>query len=308
MRAFVIIATKGRAPEVLILMNFLRRQTLPSTFTVVVGTEEADIAGVHLHPFIKDGRGVALVSPRAGLTSQRNYGLEVLEQRGFFAGSKEKFFCAFFDDDFRMADDWLEHASKRFAANDIVGLTGMILGDGVKKGGYPEDRAASLLKGDMPPDEHWTSGSPECDIGSVYGCNMAFVDTVIRNLRFDENVPFHGWQEDRDYTGGAKKFGRVVYFPGCRGVHLGTQSGVRALGVKFGYSQIANPIYFLKKGTMDIRSTFRFVSRSLASNIIHSLVRNEKIDYRGRLRGNFLAIIDLLRFRPQGKASTARKI
>ena len=295
MRAFVIIATKGRAPEVLTLMNFLQRQTLPATFTVIVGTEEADIAGVNSHPYIKDGHGVALISPRAGLTSQRNYGLEVLEQRGFFTDGKEEFFCAFFDDDFRMAEDWLEQARKRFAANDIVGLTGMVLGDGVNKGGLTEDFAESLLKGDIPREEHhFAAGTQEHGIGSVYGCNMAFVDTVIRNLQFDENVPFHGWQEDRDYTGGAKKFGRVIYFPGCRGVHLGTQSGVRTLGEKFGYSQIANPIYFMKKGTMDTKSTVRFVSRALASNIVHSLFRQEQIDYRGRLRGNILAVIDLL--------------
>jgi GT2 family glycosyltransferase len=304
MRAFVIIATKGRAREVLTLMNFLQRQTLPATFTVIVGTEEADIAGVNSHAFIKQGSGVALISPRAGLTSQRNYGFETLEQRGFFTNGKEEFFCAFFDDDFRMADDWLEQARKRFEANDIVGMTGMVLGDGVNCGGYSEDRAVSLLKGEMPPDEHWSSGTQEHDVGSAYGCNMAFVGTVLRNLRFDENVPFHGWQEDRDYTGGAKKFGRVIYFPGCRGVHLGTQSGVRTLGEKFGYSQIANPIYFMKKGTMDTKSTVRFVSRALASNIVHSLFRQEQIDYRGRLRGNILAVIDLLSMTDKGKPAS----
>jgi hypothetical protein len=238
---------------------------------------------------------MAVVSPCAGLTFQRNYGLRILEQRGHLAHSEGRSFCAFFDDDFRMADDWLEQAGCRFGAGGIVGLTGMVLGDGVNNGGYGEEYALALLNGDAPPEEPWASGPSERDTGSVYGCNMAFIDTVVRCVRFDENLPLYAWQEDRDYTGQAREFGRVIYFANCRGVHLATQNGGRAHGAPFGYSQIINPVYFMIKGTMEPDWTFRFVTRALISNTLHSLGQNGRVDYRGRLRGNLLALVDLLR-------------
>ena len=142
---------------------------------------------------------------------------------------------------------------------------------------------------------HQALGKERLD--SVYGCNMAFIDNVICKVRFDENAPLYGWLEDRDYTGAAQKLGRVIYYSNCRGVHLGTQNGGRAHGVRFGYSQIANPAYFFKKRTMSATWTAKFICRALASNIIHSLARIETIDYRGRLRGNILAVLDFLRFR-----------
>ncbi|MBV8264627.1 MAG: hypothetical protein JOY87_12470 [Candidatus Eremiobacteraeota bacterium] len=292
MKSFVVVATKGRAAQLLTLLDFLQRQTALAELVVIVGAEEADIAGVASHPLMKHGQAGAVVSPCPGSSFQRNYGLELLEQRGLLANSN--FFCAFFDDDFRMADDWLSRAGERFAAGGIVGLTGMILGDGVRDGGYSEDYALALLSGDAPREEHWATGFRERDTGSVYGCNMAFSDTVIRNVRFDENLPLYAWQEDHDYTAQARRFGRVIYWPNCRGVHLGAQNGGRARGLPFGYSQIANPIYLMRKGTMEPNWTLKFVTRALASNILHSLGQNRQVDYRGRLRGNLTAIADLL--------------
>jgi hypothetical protein len=104
---------------------------------------------------------------------------------------------------------------------------------------------------------------------------MAFTDTVIRQTRFDVNLPLYGWQEDRDYTDMALRLGRVIYFPDCRGVHLGVKSG-RTGGGKLGYSQIANPVYLMKKGTMGYKIGLKFIGRALppilfaASEIIPS--------------------------------------
>jgi hypothetical protein len=294
MRAFVIVATKGRAAEVSTLLTLLMRQTLRPEFTVIIGGEFGDIAGLNRHPLIDRGEGIAIVSPRVGSASQRNYGVDVLRQRGAFDAGKGRFFCAFFDDDFRMADDWLARASERLLVGDVVGLTGKILGDGVMKGGYTEKVAESFLAGQCLPEPHWASGSSEFEVGSVYGCNMAFLDTVIRSQRFDENLPLYGWQEDRDYTGQAKRLGAVIYFPLAMGVHLGAPSGGRMCGTRFGYSQLANPIYLLKKGTVDYKWSAYFIARALASNIVHSLCKKSAVDYRGRLHGNMIAIWDFL--------------
>lgn len=296
MQPYVIVATKGRPRETRRLLDHLARQTVAPAFTVVVGTDASDLDGLAGHAAVTDARGVALVAPAPGLTLQRNYGLSVLERRGFFAADRERFFCTFFDDDFRPADDWLEMAALRFRRGDAVGLTGRVLADGIKKCGLGEDEAVEFLNGKRQPEPHWASGTSERELGSTYGCNMAFVDSVVRSLRFDENLPLYGWQEDRDYTGLAATLGRVIYFPQCRGVHLGVRAG-RVSGFKFGYSQIANPVYLMRKGTVGFDAGFRLLGRALGANVVYSLVGPKHTDYPGRLKGNVDALWDILRFR-----------
>ena len=91
----------------------------------------------------------------------------------------------------------------------------------------------------------------------------------------------------------ANKLGRVIYFPGCRGVHLGVRSG-RSSGVRLGYSQIANPVYLMKKGTMGYKAGVQHIARALASNTVRSLGKHPYVDYRGRPLGNMRAVWDVL--------------
>jgi hypothetical protein len=292
MDAFVVIATKGRPVETKVLIDYLQAQTLQPTLAVIVGTEECDVEGLADHLWSRSGTSTIVISPKVGLTTQRNYGLDYLALGGHFQSSGRSIFCAFFDDDFRPARDWLERAAERFKRGDIVGLTGQILADGARTSGLAEAQAELYLDGRSPAQPHWASGPNERETGSVYGCNMAFTDLVVGQTRFDENLALYGWQEDRDYTNMAKKLGRVIYFPACRGVHLGANSGGRASGLKFGYSQIANPLYLMRKGTMGRKIGWKFMARNAASNLYHSVVAHPRTDYRGRLRGNVLALID----------------
>lgn len=294
MRAFVIIATKGRAKETGTLLDYLQRQTLAPHGVVVVGSEERDVFECRDHPAFKHLAGNIVLSPVAGLTCQRNYGIQTLRQRGFLDETKGDFFCAFFDDDFRPADDWLEKAADRFAKGDIVGLTGRVLADGVMTGGLSEEQATNYLAGTIVPEKHWANTTKESFVDCAYGCNMAFNHTVIRQCRFDENLPLYSWQEDYDYTGQALAFGPVVRTPNCRGVHMGV-SGGRTSGLRFGYSQVANPLYLMGKGTMPTKAALRQIARNFAANMIKSIrPPRPDIDYWGRLRGNFMAIGDKL--------------
>jgi hypothetical protein len=129
-------------------------------------------------------------------------------------------------------------------------------------------------------------------VGSLYGCNMAFAASVCRTLRFDESLPLYGWQEDCDYTGQARRKGRTIIMPECRGVHLGVKAG-RQSGVKFGYSQIANPIHIARRRNMTAKRAAVFIMRALAANTLRSLPTPGLFDYRGRLAGNLRAIVDL---------------
>jgi hypothetical protein len=291
MRSYVVIATKGRPHEVRLALDFLKRQTRPPDFTVVVGTAEIDIAEVREHSLLRSRNGAALISPRIGLTSQRNYVLENLTAWGLLDSGNGGSFCAFLDDDFLVAPDWLEVVERRFEKGDIVGLDGLVLADGSKIDGLTAQKAEIII------DSARTSGGSEREAGVLYGCNMAFIDKVIVQNRFDENLPLIGWMDDAEYSHDAKRMGKLIHFPEAKGVHLAVQSRGGARGVKFGYAQIANPIYFARRRVMSTQNAVRIIALGLASNTVHSLSKRAKIDYAGRLIGNLYALADLITFR-----------
>jgi len=295
MDAHVVIATKGRAEALGPLLDGLSEQTvLPSSVTFV-GTCERDVEGVLQHPFCARCSVTVLTAKSPGLCIQRNCGVEHLRAHLDASCPSTPFFVVFFDDDYRPAHDWLEQAKRVFEAQpDVAGLTGRVLADGVHGDPIGEDAGKDYLSGRRSPEAHWATGDEPRSLTSMYGCNMAFRDSVIRSCRFDENLPLYGWQEDRDYTSQASRLGRTIYLPGCRGVHLGSKSG-RISGLRFGYSQIANPFYMWRKGTISARNGMRFVVRHLLSNSVRTLQSNERHDYPGRLKGNVMALTDLVR-------------
>lgn len=296
MDTYVIVATRGRPLETRELVGNLKRQTLSPKAVVVVGADPADVVGIDA----ESGGATRLevvVTGKAGLCAQRNRGLERIVALAADRQPNQDFCVAFFDDDFRPAPDWLERCREVFQRqSEIAALTGWVLADGVNGAGLDETLARTYLAGSVRPDRHWASGNAQRDVTSLYGCNMAFRDRVVTACRFDENLPLYGWQEDQDYTSQARALGRTVFEPTCKGVHLGIRSG-RVSGLRFGYSQIANSFYLTRKGTMPPRKAARFVARHLTANIAKSLLLGASVDYPGRLKGNLLAILDLLRGR-----------
>jgi hypothetical protein len=115
---------------------------------------------------------------------------------------------------------------------------------------------------------------------------------VGHNVVFDENLPLYGWQEDIDFSRRVRPYGRIVRSQTLRGVHLGIKLG-RTSGVRFGYSQIANPVYLIRKGSMSWRHAAKLIWRNLAANLLRSVYPEPWIDRKGRLKGNCLAIVDI---------------
>lgn len=294
---FVIVATKGRARETRHLLDELAAQDLPPRHTLIVGAEAADVAGLAEHPLVRAGAATLRCTSRAGLPLQRNAGLDALATHTHDL-APASWFVVFFDDDFRPAHDWLLHAAQRFARSpEVAGLCGNVLADGIHGAGYDEATARAYLLGKRPPAAHWTQVATLTERpDGLYGCNMAFRGTVAGAQRFDERLPLYGWQEDIDFGGRAKRFGRLVCDPACRGVHMGVQ-GARTSGLRFGYSQIANPLYLVAKGSMRPVFGTRLMCRNLASNLFNSLRLNRRKDYFGRLRGNLRALVDATRGR-----------
>jgi len=293
MNSYIVLATKGRAAELRTLLDQLAQQTFPAKLAVVVGTSTSDIQGLDRHPLTVAGGARVMVSDRAGLTTQRNVGIEaVLEMHPEAAFDNS--FMVFFDDDFRPAGDWLERCAESFKDSSIVGVTGQVLADGARGAAIGEDDAMRYIRGERTRQAHWSSGLESRDVRSLYGCNMAFRGTAITRFRFDEALPLYGWQEDLDLSAQVRQLGRTIYAPGPRGVHLGVKGG-RISGLRFGYSQIANPIYLWRKGTMSPAVMTRFLVRALGANVLRTLSRDARADYVGRLRGNIRAVSDLIR-------------
>ncbi len=295
MKKYVVVATKGRPLETRVLLDMLAAQDARPDVVHIVGASVGDLPDVAGHPLLALARVEMRLAKAPGLTIQRNAAIEAILKDAPDEAGGERWFACFFDDDFRPHPGWLRHCEALFEGqSDVIGMTGQVLADGVKSGGVSEADALRYLSGEKPRELHWASGSDRRDAGCAYGCNMAFVDRVFRAHRFDEALPLYGWQEDYDFTARARELGAVVYEPSCLGVHLGVRSG-RTSGVKFGYSQVANPLYLARKHTMQRYHACRYIARHLLSNLYHSLRGHPLFDYRGRLKGNLLALADIVR-------------
>ena len=129
---------------------------------------------------------------------------------------------------------------------------------------------------------------------SPYGCNMAFRAEAIGETRFDERLVLYGWLEDRDFAAAlGKQGGRFVKCGEAFGVHMGVKSG-RVSGDRFGYSQVINPIYMLRKGTMTGPMVANHILSNMAMNFSRAVWPEPFVDRWGRAKGNLIAIKDLL--------------
>jgi GT2 family glycosyltransferase len=277
------IATAGRP---LILAETLREiagQThLPDkVFVCPAADSDFDAAGAASLPY-----PLRVVKSRRGLTAQRNAILDAAH--GFDI-------VVFFDDDFFAAPTYLAELERCFAADPtVVAISGHVIADGVKGPGLEVNVARAVLASFVPAP----GAAPPVDQHNAYGCNMsARLDPICKHrLRFDENLPLYGWLEDVDFCRQLASHGRIVKNARMIGVHLGFKGG-RTSGVRFGYSQVANPLYMWRKGSTGLPWTLRQMSRNLLANIGYLPRPEPWVDRRGRVRGNLLAFHDLIRGR-----------
>ena len=166
-----------------------------------------------------------------------------------------------------------------------------MLVDGVTIGGVELSNGRSIV---AEADASFQPGNNNYTVQnarSPYGCNMAFRAESIEHLKFDERLVRYGWLEDCDF---AFRVGeKRIWTDALWGVHLGTTRG-RSSGLSFGYSQVVNPWYLMKKGTMTRFEIFQAILRALARNSLGSLFVDAHVDRRGRLKGNMIAVSDIL--------------
>ena len=281
MNIALVIATTGRPKIVAQTLERLARQSRAPERLVVVGAAPSDVPAEALSP-----QAEFLVAPARGLPHQRNHALDHL------AGGVD--IVVFIDDDYAPAQDFVAGVERLMREHpDIVAASGHLIADGIHGPGLSFTQADALIDAYERETPRALSLSDET---GTYGCNMAFRLSAAPAARFDENLPLYAWLEDSDYSAHFARVGRVVRANAFCGVHLGVKAG-RVPGVRLGYSQIANPLYLVKKGTVTPLFALKLAAKNVAANLAKSLRPEPWIDRRGRLKGNLLALFDALRGR-----------
>jgi hypothetical protein len=278
------IATAGRRETLCNAMRQLARQSRAPDLLIICPAkpDDCDESMLSELPFPSK-----VVRGPVGLTNQRNT---------ILAACGDEDVIAFFDDDFYADQNYLREAEELLLRrSDVVGITGRPIADGNLTPGIPHREAIALLEGRQRGP---AVSNREYDTYSLYGCNMVMRMEPIRSaqLQFDPRLPLYSWLEDVDFTRRLAPFGQLVALDTMFGVHLAEKRG-RTSGVRFGYSQIANPIYLMRKGTMAPDRALAQTARNLARNFQRFAFPEDWVDRRGRVRGNLMAIHDLVRGR-----------
>jgi GT2 family glycosyltransferase len=280
LKIIVGIATTGRREQLSLSLKELGRQHRRPDRVVVcpASLEDCDDQVSGSLPF-----PVTVVHGPRGLSAQRNC---------IFDNCGDADVIVFFDDDFYPHLKYLAEVELLMATQaDVVIATGHVLADGILGPGIEHHKAVPLLEAaiETPPHE-----AAIHETHNAYGCNMVVRMAPARKhgIRFDENLPLYSWLEDVDFSRQMAPYGRIVRNTRLLGVHLGTKRG-RTSGVKFGYSQIANPIYMTRKGTLSLPLALCQMGRNVARNITRFIAPEPWVDRHGRLKGNMLALVDL---------------
>lgn len=274
----IILASLGRPNELTDLLERLRKQAVLPDQIVLSVTSESDLPAKDV---LED---VDVVIGDKGLPRQRNKGLGLMRD--------DIDYVVFFDDDYLPAVSVVSGIRDFFDNNpDIVGMMGEMLADGINGPGLSKQEAEAIIseyEARPPKDPRVIE-----DVDGLYGCNMAYRVSSLGDTLFDENLPLYGWQEDWDFANQWLKHGRLVITTAFAGVHRGVKAS-RSPGQKFGYSQIANPLYLVRKGTMSKSKALTLMSKNIVANHLKVLRPEPWVDRRGRLIGNWIAFKDLL--------------
>ena len=278
MRIGLIIASYGRPGLIEEVLSTIARQVRRPDEIVLSLVSDEDAPTNLPHAL-----SVNTIYSTPGLCAQRNAALAFLRDQVDVV--------LFIDDDFWMSATYLCELERIFVADEsIVAATGLVLADGATTAGISIEEAEKFL------DDYVHSQRPKHlirDVPTTYGCNMAFRTSQILSLRFDERLPLYGWQEDVDFSAQLRGRGRIIWTNSLWGVHLGTKKS-KVSGVRFGYSQVINPLFIFCKGNMPLRRAVYLICKNIAANAAKSVHPEHYVDRWGRLKGNLFGLLDVL--------------
>lgn len=277
MRLAVVIATTGPSAALGRLLGQFQEQDRPPDEVVASAPHDTKLPEVQIANY-----PISYVYRAIGGAEQRNSGLQAVFDRSDVV--------TFFGADFLPAKNYLSRLAMCFEAfGDVVAIMGRVAVDGARGSGLTFDegmmalRAAEASSSDLA---EWV-----VDPGT-YGCNISLRTSLMGALRFDERLVAYGWQDEIDFTGQLHRCGRIVGVPALLGVRLGSEPR-RTNGVKVGYSQMVDPTYQTRKGTIATSHAASLMARSVASNFMKSLYATPYPDYRARLKGNLIGAYHL---------------
>jgi hypothetical protein len=277
LRIAIAIATADRREVLSETVTWLHGQTRPADGFYICPACDDDLDPACLADFPSPTH---VVAGERGLPAQRNAILRQLQDYDL---------VIFFDDDFLPEPKYLEELEKLFVCNPtVVVATGHVLADGACGIGISAAEAIGILQ-NLPPRP---KEAVETSYGG-YGCNMAIRLGIARaaQVEFDENLPLYAWWEDVDFARRMAFYGRVVRNGRMRGVHLGTKKG-RTPGKRLGYSQVANILYMVRKGSIPLSVAVPRIAKNVLANLVRSVWPEPWVDRRGRLLGNLIALKD----------------
>ncbi|TLD69942.1 glycosyltransferase family 2 protein [Phragmitibacter flavus] len=281
----VLIPSRGRAVELAATYRSIRRQALLPAQVVFAVTNESDIVQVD-----RESGEIDFCYHQSGKTAQLNAGIRKLRP--------EITLVAIMDDDVELSKEYLRIVRKIFGEHqDLVGLDGHLLANG----GVDRQEALDLVNaydGNSPrsPDSDFAIRWYPSDKG-LYGCCMTIRREVFNHIQFDERLPMYSWMDDADIGIRAQRFGKCAYSPNACMAHLAVKSG-RDSGIRFGFAQIMNPFYLGSTGVFQWSTVLKnHVLKAVAANLFGVMRRDKSVDRLGRLRGNWIALSNLVKGR-----------
>ncbi|PTV94942.1 glycosyl transferase family 2 [Rhodobacter aestuarii] len=282
----IVTASLGRPDNLAVLLDRLALQTLLPRQVIFSMESEADAPPEVKMPFLVQ----RIFGPR-GACVQRNRALDIV--------APEIELVVFYDDDFVPSRYSLERMAQFFDENpDVGGAEGLVLADGNLGPGITPQEAVRLVDAADAAEDGVGAARPFeilARLPGLYGCNMVYRAELIRDVRFDEALPLYAWMEDQDF--GGRIAAPQVQTSAFQGVHCAEKRGRERNGRKYGYSQMCNPIYMLRKGTISRKKAHVQMLRNFLANHAKVFRPEPWVDRRGRVAGNWLALWDILRGR-----------
>jgi GT2 family glycosyltransferase len=279
MKIAVAIATAGRPDLLPKVIDTFKRQTRSADAIYVCPASDVDYDSASN---VDLGIPVFVVRGPKGLPAQRNT---------IIRAAADVDVLAFFDDDFVADANFLCEVERIFEHQPgVLIATGDVVADGINGPGLSLDEAERVISA-LP-------GLPQEQVSEVfnaYGCNMVvrIKAATANNILFDEVLPLYGWWEDVDFSRRLAPFGKIIKSNRLRGVHMGSKSG-RTPGQKLGYSQVANIIYMIQKGSVPVSVGLIRIGRNVFANMVRQFKPEPWADRKGRFKGNLIAIKDCL--------------
>lgn len=275
MRVAIGIATLGRPKILLKVTERFKLQSRQPDAVLIAPVSDKDVSTINFEDkFIR-------VYSEMGLSKQRN---------SVMYAANDYDLIAFFDDDLVLHKDCLKNIEAEFEDNpNTVIAHGNVVIDGAKVGGISFEEACRHADNAIIHKGRKLSFT-------AYGFMAIRLDTVRKhNLKFEERFPSYSWMEDLDFSRQIVKYGECIQILDAVVSHIAYRTG-RTSGVRFGYSQVANPLYIAaKKSGFTYFNAYKMFTKNFIANATKSIKPEPHIDRKGRLKGNLIAFKDLVR-------------